>query len=91
MDPRHLESSMPNEKIRNIRRWVRQQQRHLDTIDFGGLRRLEPVSRKFGFDRGLPIDRFYIEQFLATHQTNVRGHVLELGDDTYTRCASSTA
>jgi SAM-dependent methyltransferase len=69
----------------SARRWARQQQRHLDKIDFGSLRRIEPVSREFGFDRGQPIDRFYIEQFLAAHQTDIRGHVLELGDDTYTR------
>ena len=76
---------MANEKIRSIRRWVRQQQRHLDKVDFGALRRLEPISREFGFDRGLPIDRYYIEQFLSAHSTDVRGHVLEIGDDTYTR------
>ena len=76
---------MPNEKIRDIRRWVRQQQRHLDKINLGDLRRLEPVSRTFGFDRGQPIDRFYIEQFLGDHQADVHGHVLEIGDDAYTR------
>ena len=76
---------MANEKIRNIRRWVRQQQRHLNKIDFGALRRLEPVSRTFGFDRGQPIDRFYIERFLTAHRADIRGRVLELGDDTYTR------
>ena len=30
---------------------------------FGSLRRLTPISRAFGFDRGLPIDRYYIERF----------------------------
>jgi SAM-dependent methyltransferase len=76
---------MPSDWIKNGRRWLRQQQRHLDKIDFGALRRLEPVSRDFGFNRGLPIDRFYIEQFLTAQQADIRGHVLELGDDTYTR------
>ena len=27
--------------------------------------RLTPISRTFGFDRGLPIDRYYIESFLG--------------------------
>jgi SAM-dependent methyltransferase len=76
---------MPSDWIRNSRRWLRQQQRRLDKIDLGALRRVEPVSREFGLDRGLPIDRYYIEQFLAAHSTDIRGHVLELGDDTYTR------
>jgi SAM-dependent methyltransferase len=54
-------------------------------INFGSLRRLEPVSRTFGFDRGLPIDRYYIEKFLAQYAADIRGRVLEIGDDSYTR------
>jgi SAM-dependent methyltransferase len=54
-------------------------------INFGDLRRLEPVSRTFGFDRGLPIDRYYIEKFLAQYAADIRGRVLEIGDDSYTR------
>jgi glycosyltransferase involved in cell wall biosynthesis len=51
---------------------------------FSKLRRLEPISRDFGYDRGLPIDRYYIEQFLARHAADIQGRVLEIGDDTYT-------
>lgn len=47
--------------------------------------RKDPVSRVFGADRGLPIDRYYIEQFLAAHVQDIRGHTLEVGDDQYTR------
>lgn len=54
-------------------------------IRFGDLRRVEPISREFGFDRGLPVDRYYIEQFLERHSRDVRGRVLEIGDATYTR------
>ena len=46
---------------------------------------VEPVSRDFGFDRGLPIDRFYIERFLAEETASIRGAVLEIGHDLYTR------
>jgi SAM-dependent methyltransferase len=52
---------------------------------FGTLNRLLPVSRQFGFDRGLPIDRYYIEKFLAQNADAIRGRVLEIGDDTYSR------
>lgn len=55
------------------------------TIDFGDLRVLAPLSREFGYDRGLPIDRYYIEKFLDAHREPIRGHVLEIGDDEYTR------
>ncbi len=54
-------------------------------IEFGRLRRLEPSSRDFGWERGLPIDRYYIERFLSTHAEDIKGHVLEIGDDSYTQ------
>ncbi len=50
-----------------------------------GLPGLEPVSRQFGFDRGKPIDRWYIERFLDGHRADVRGAVLEVAEDTYTQ------
>lgn len=50
----------------------------------GNLRRLTPFSRDFGYDRGRPIDRYYIEKFLQEHQQDVQGRVLEIADDTYT-------
>ena len=54
-------------------------------VRFGSLRRLTPISRTFGFDRGLPIDRHYIERFLSAHAGDIRGDVLEIGDNAYTR------
>jgi SAM-dependent methyltransferase len=53
-------------------------------VSLGDLRRLSPVSRVFGFDRGTPIDRHYIEGFLNRHREDVRGRVLEVGDRSYT-------
>src|SRR4051794_27404046 len=54
-------------------------------LRFGSLRRLTPVSRHFGYDRGLPVDRHYIERFLEDNAAVVAGHVLEIGDSAYTR------
>jgi SAM-dependent methyltransferase len=54
-------------------------------VRFGSLRRLKPISQFWGSERGLPIDRYYIERFLAAHAQDIRGHVLEIGDDNYTR------
>jgi SAM-dependent methyltransferase len=54
-------------------------------VDFGDLRRLTPISRQWGFDRGLPVDRHYIEAFLRRHAHDIRGSVLEAGDSAYTR------
>ncbi len=49
------------------------------------LRRLTPISRVFGLDRGQCIDRFHIERFLSVHARDIRGAVLEIGDDGYAR------
>jgi SAM-dependent methyltransferase len=49
------------------------------------LRRLSPVSATFGFERGQPVDRYYIENFLARHTEDIRGRVLEIREDSYTR------
>lgn len=57
----------------------------IGSVDFGDLRRTTPVSSVFGLDRGTPIDRYYIEGFLKENARLVRGHVLEIGDATYTK------
>lgn len=54
-------------------------------VRWGDLRRPEPVSRSFGYDRGTPVDRYYIERFLDVHAADVRGRVLEVKDASYTR------
>jgi SAM-dependent methyltransferase len=54
------------------------------SVGWGGLRSLSPISRDFGFERGTPIDRYYIEQFLARHAEDIRGRVMEVGTDMYT-------
>jgi SAM-dependent methyltransferase len=53
-------------------------------VEFGQLRRLRPISANFGFDRGKPLDRRYIEDFLSRHVVDIRGRVLEVADNTYT-------
>jgi SAM-dependent methyltransferase len=62
-----------------------QDRQGLRPLQWGDLRRLTPVGRSFGFDRGQPIDRYYIEGFLQRHSTDIRGRVLEVGDPGYTR------
>lgn len=54
-------------------------------LSFGGFHRLTPISRVFGYDRGpQSVARYYIDQFLSAHAEDVHGHVLEIGDNTYT-------
>jgi SAM-dependent methyltransferase len=54
------------------------------SVRFGDLRRLHPISRDFGYDRGNPVDRHYIEDFLSGYAEDIRGRVLEVGDNAYT-------
>ncbi len=56
----------------------------IQPTNFGDLRRLEPITRSFGYERGQPIDRYYIERFLSSHEADIAGHVVEIGDDRYT-------
>jgi SAM-dependent methyltransferase len=54
-------------------------------VRFGDLRRTSPISGTWGLARGLPVDRYYIERFLARQAGDIQGHLLEIGDDRYTR------
>jgi glycosyltransferase involved in cell wall biosynthesis len=53
-------------------------------VRFGHLRRTLPLSKEFGYDRGGPIDRYYIEAFLKENGEYIHGNVLEIGDNAYT-------
>ena len=53
-------------------------------FDFGGLSGTQPISERWGCDRGQPVDRAYIRRFLALHKNDIRGYVLEIGDNSYT-------
>ena len=64
--------------LRRLGRWPPR-----GTIRFGALRRSTPIGRVFGFDRGQPIDRFYIEKFLSAHAGDIRGNVLEVAGNEY--------
>jgi hypothetical protein len=52
---------------------------------FGQLRRTQPFATDYGYSRGTPVDRVYIERFLEANASLIRGDVLEVKDDGYTR------
>jgi SAM-dependent methyltransferase len=54
-------------------------------VNFGDFRRTAPFCPNYGYSRGDPIDRYYIESFLAQHAADVHGQVLEVGDNAYTQ------
>ncbi|MGB5136641.1 MAG: methyltransferase domain-containing protein [Prochlorococcaceae cyanobacterium] len=53
-------------------------------FDFGDIG-MKPITQDWGFSRGLPVDRRYIEQFLSDSASVIQGRVLEFGDCKYTR------
>jgi SAM-dependent methyltransferase len=76
-----LRSALPRPARNLARRLLRRQTPAL----WGNLRRRRPFSDYWGFDRGLPVDRFYIESFLSRFEADVRGRALEVRDPVYTR------
>jgi SAM-dependent methyltransferase len=63
--------------LQRVRRWSR-------PVWPRALRRTTPLSTRWGWDRGTPIDRRYIEWFLEEHRADIHGRVLEIGDSRYT-------
>ncbi|MCL4535911.1 MAG: class I SAM-dependent methyltransferase [Bacteroidetes bacterium] len=47
-------------------------------------RALQPISSKYGFDRGKPIERYYIESFLEENKGYIKGRCLEVQNNDYT-------
>jgi hypothetical protein len=54
--------------------------RRIRPARWGNLRRLRPFSTRYGFDRGTPVDRYYLDSFFRDQGATIRGHVLEVRD-----------
>lgn len=75
---------LPPVVLNRLRRLVRGG-RPLGTVRLGDLDQTNPVHADFGWGRGTPVDRYYIESFLERRRGDIRGRVLEIGDDAYSR------
>jgi peptidoglycan/xylan/chitin deacetylase (PgdA/CDA1 family) len=69
-------------RVAHARAYLEHHGRH--GFDWGDLRRPDPVSRDWGYDRGQPVDRHYIDEFLASHSSDVHGAVLEVQENDFT-------
>jgi SAM-dependent methyltransferase len=65
-------------------RWRQRLERLRRPAWLGTIRRTTPLSDHWGRDRGTPIDRYYIERFLAAERDAIRGRVLEVMNHDYT-------
>jgi SAM-dependent methyltransferase len=75
---RHLPSLQSPELRRRMHRLFR-------PAWLGTLRRTTPLSDHWGIDRGLPVDRYFIERFLAENRRDISGRVLEVKNNEYTK------
>lgn len=71
------------------RRWLRPSTQAdglpaIGQVTAGDFERLTPFNTNFGYERGGPIDRYYIEGFLQKEAASIKGRVLEIGDNAYT-------
>jgi len=51
----------------------------IGAIDFGDFKRPVPFCPQFGGFRGSPVDRYYLDQFVAEIRSEVKGVTLEIG------------
>lgn len=47
--------------------------------------RIYPLNNAFGYNRGTPVDRYYINKALGNYSNYIKGRVLEVGDNKYTK------
>jgi SAM-dependent methyltransferase len=65
-------------------RWRKRLARARRPAWLGTIRRVTPLSEHYGRDRGTPVDRYYIEGFLADERRVITGRVLEVLNRDYT-------
>ncbi len=52
--------------------------------NLGDLRRVTPIDSNWGYERGTPIDRVYVDRFIGAHARDIHGRVLEIAAPDYT-------
>jgi SAM-dependent methyltransferase len=63
-----------------FRKWLRRSVKPASALGSNGI-----VTTDFGYSRGTPIDRYYIDRFIREFGSRIAGDVLEFGDDQYSR------
>jgi len=72
--------------VKLIRKLLKKLKRNtVSPLSWTNLRNVQPLSTTFGFDRGTPVDRYYIEQFLQANTAHISGNILEIAESSYSR------
>jgi SAM-dependent methyltransferase len=74
----------PGSDTPDPRRWRKRLERARRPAWLGTIRRTTPLSDHYGRERGTPVDRYYIERFLADEGEAITGRVLEVLNRDYT-------
>ena len=83
MNARRFVPAAARRRLRPVRRaYVDWRRRRPPSL--GDLRRVTPIDPNWGFERGTPIDRVYVETFVGSHAADIRGRVLEIAAPDYT-------
>lgn len=83
MNARRFVPAAARRRLRPVRRaYVDWRRRRPPSL--GDLRRVTPIDPNWGFERGTPIDRVYVEAFVGSHAADIRGRVLEIAAPDYT-------
>lgn len=71
--------------VRSIifRFFLRKKDYYLFNIPGVSKRSMEPISKKYGYDRGFPVDRYYIDRFIEKNKEHIKGKCLEITDPHY--------
>ena len=69
--------------IRDFLNHIRKKLFSTQKIRWGDFRKTKPISNVFGYDRGQSINRYFINKFLEKNVNEIKGTVLEFGDDRY--------
>lgn len=68
-------------KIKKVSHLTSQKKKYIKSVSFDYC--TAPVSHIFGCERGTPIDRYYIENFISTNKSLIHGVCCEIAEDTY--------
>lgn len=71
-------------RLMRLRAYVNAIKRGARPTFLGSLGTTRPLSDRWGFDRGRPVDRWYIDRFIRQHKADITGRVLEVEESEYT-------
>ena len=84
---KNISTSSPPKPKYSLKRFLRKTNKRIGRLFFFLAIKLfsktSPISNVFGFDRGTPIDRYYIDKFLASNKSKITGTVIEIAENSY--------